>query len=248
VRACISLPFEESSPSESHDPNSHQPASAKETNVQIRANDIVVTIDGRQVLSANSVHVREGQTLALVGPSGSGKTTLLSVLGLLVRPDKGHVIIGEEDSSRWKDARRRRFWQKHAAFVFQDHGLIDEKSVAYNVMLARLPLFGAHKRDVANVQAILERVGLSGRGKETVSTLSGGEKQRVGLARAMFREADVIFADEPTASLDRANRELVTGFLQAEARRGSAVVIATHDEQLIAACDVRLDLAKPTRQ
>ena len=93
----------------------------------------------------------------------------------------------------------------------------------------------------------LDRVGLAGRGKEMVSTLSGGEKQRVGLARAMFRKADVILADEPTASLDLGNRELVTGFLQSEARRGAAVVIATHDEQLMAACDFKLDLAVPSR-
>jgi putative ABC transport system ATP-binding protein len=213
--------------------------------VKIRAEDIVVTIDGREVLAASGVHVDEGQTLALIGPSGSGKTTLLNVLGLLVRADSGRVMVGDHDTTRWKDARRRRFWQKHAAFVFQDHGLVDEKSVAYNVMLARLPLFGVHKRDHEGIEVILERVGLTGRGKEMVSTLSGGEKQRVGLARAMFRKADVIFADEPTASLDRANRDLVTGFLKAEAHRGSAVVIATHDETLMAACDTTLDLSRP---
>jgi len=213
--------------------------------VEIRAEDIVVTIDGRRVLQASSVHVEEGRTLALVGPSGSGKTTLLNVLGLLVRADSGRVIVGDQDTTRWKDARRRRFWQKHAAFVFQDHGLIDEKSVEYNVMLARLPLFGVHKRNRSDIEVILDRVGLPGRGKEMVSTLSGGEKQRVGLARAMFRKADVIFADEPTASLDRANRDLVTGFLKAEAHRGAAVVIATHDEALMSACDVTLDLTAP---
>lgn len=213
--------------------------------MEIRAEDVIVTIDGRQVLTADSVHVREGQTLALVGPSGSGKTTLLNVLGLLLRADSGRVIVGDQDAARWKDARRRRFWQKHAAFVFQDHGLVDEKTVEYNVMLARLPLFGVAKKDRSEIEGVLERVGLAGRGRETVSTLSGGEKQRVGLARAMFRKADVILADEPTASLDRANRDLVTGFLKAEASRGSAVVVATHDEALMSACDSTLDLSRP---
>jgi len=212
--------------------------------MQILAEDVVVTIDGRQVLAAPQVHVQPGQTLALVGPSGSGKTTLLNVLGLLLRVESGRVVVNGHETARWGDSRRRGFWQKHAAFVFQDHGLVDEKSVAYNVMLARLPLFGVRARDRASIELILERVGLAGRGKEVVSTLSGGEKQRVGLARAMFRKADVIFADEPTASLDRDNRELVTGFLTEEAHRGAAVVIATHDEALMAACDASLDLSR----
>jgi putative ABC transport system ATP-binding protein len=210
--------------------------------MNIHAENVVVAIGGRQVLAVDDVHVTEGSTVALVGPSGSGKTTLLGVLGLLVRVDSGRVIVGTDDTHRWNDNRRRRFWQKHAAFVFQDHGLIDDKSVAYNVMLARLPLFGVRSRDREGIESILERVGLAGRGREMVSTLSGGEKQRVGLARAMFRHADVIFADEPTASLDRTNRELVTGFLLDEARRGAAVVIATHDDTLMSACDSAVTL------
>jgi len=210
--------------------------------MRIEAENVSVTIDGHPVLEGRSAHVIPGQTLALVGASGSGKTTLLNVLGLLVRVNSGRIIVGGEDATNWKDARRRSFWQRHAAFVFQDHGLIDDESVEYNVLLARLPLFGLTKNDRAAVEAALVRVGLSGRGREQVSALSGGEKQRVGLARAMFRKAEVIFADEPTASLDRANRELVTEFLLAEAGGGAAVVIATHDETLIAACDYALNL------
>jgi putative ABC transport system ATP-binding protein len=210
--------------------------------VEIRAEDVVVKINGHQVLTVSNVRVEEGEALALVGPSGSGKTTLLNVLGLLTRADSGKIVVGDQDASGWKDARRRRFWQRHAAFVFQDHGLVEEKSVEYNVMLSRLPLFGVHNRDRSDIEIILDSVGLGGRGKEVVSTLSGGEKQRVGLARAMFRKADVLLADEPTASLDRPNRELVTGFLLAEARRGCAVVVATHDEALMAACDSTVDL------
>ena len=95
---------------------------------------------------------------------------------------------------------------------------------------------------MAGVGEALERVGLDGRSAHKVSTLSGGEKQRVGLARAMFRSADVIFTDEPTASLDRNNRSLVTNFLLEEAARGVAVIVATHDEVLMAACDQRLNL------
>lgn len=210
--------------------------------MEIVASDIGVTIAGRTVLEDVNARVVPGQTLALVGPSGSGKTTLLNVLGLLVPIGQGTLTVDGRETRRWKDARRRTFWQHHAAFVFQDYGLIDEESVAYNVMLSRLPPFWRRRRETSKILPILERVELPDRAHERVSTLSGGEKQRVGLARAMFRAADVIFADEPTASLDRENRELVTACLLGEAGRGAAVVIATHDEDLIARCDVRVRL------
>jgi putative ABC transport system ATP-binding protein len=210
--------------------------------VEITAQNVNVKIDGQQVLHDESVCAKPGRTLALVGPSGSGKTTLLNVLSLLRRVDGGTVLVGGQDATAWDDRRRRRFWQEHAAFVFQDYGLIDEESVAYNVALSKLPLFAQRASRIAGVRDALERVGLDGRSAHKVSTLSGGEKQRVGLARAMFRSADVIFADEPTASLDRSNRSLVTNFLLEEAARGVAVIVATHDEVLMAACDQRLNL------
>ncbi|WP_332603632.1 ABC transporter ATP-binding protein [Arthrobacter sp. S2(2024)] len=214
--------------------------------MEIKAENVTVTIEGKRVLVGQSVHAVPGKTLALVGPSGCGKTTLLNVLGLLLRVDGGSVSVGGQDATRWDDRRRRRFWQQHAAFVFQDYGLIDEETVEYNVALSRLSLLGLQRRQKAGIEDALDRVGLIGRAGEKVSTLSGGEKQRVGLARAMFRSADVIFADEPTASLDLDNRNLVTGFLQEEAARGAAVVIATHDEALMAACDLTLRLGRVT--
>lgn len=210
--------------------------------MEIEAEGIVVRRDGRTILSGGNVQVRSGQALALVGPSGSGKTTMLNALGLLIRVDRGRVVVDGKETTRWNDSARRRFWQRHATFVFQDSGLIDEESIAYNILLARLPLFGVRKSDVHAVGDVLERVGLDGRGLDLVSTLSGGEKQRVGLARAMYRGADVVFADEPTASLDRNNREHVTQFLLGEAARGATVVIATHDDALMNSCDAVLDV------
>ncbi|BCT78103.1 ABC transporter ATP-binding protein [Sinomonas cyclohexanicum] len=205
--------------------------------MDIHADRVGITIDHRSVIKDQTVHARAGEALALVGPSGSGKTTLLNVMGLLRKPEFGSVTVGDADTARWKDGQRRRFWQRHAAFIFQDYGLIDEESVGYNVALSALAPFThrARKHEWA-VSAALERVGLDGRAREKVSRLSGGEKQRVGLARAIFRGADVILADEPTASLDAANRELVTTFLLAEASRGATVVIATHDEDLVSNC------------
>lgn len=212
--------------------------------MEISAENITVTIDGHDVLVRQSVSAVPGVALALTGPSGSGKTTLLNVLGLLRRVNDGRVLVGGQEATHWNDSRRRRFWQQSAAFVFQDYGLIDEESVAVNVTLSRIPVFGRLRSQRAEVEKVLERVGMGGRSDHKVSTLSGGEKQRVGLARAMFRSANIILADEPTASLDLENRNLVTGFLLEEAARGAAVVIATHDEALIAACDQRVDVGR----
>lgn len=205
--------------------------------MQLHAEGVSVVIDGKPVLKSATAHAEPGRMLVLAGKSGSGKTTLLNVLGLLSRTDAGSVVVGGQDATKWNDARRRRFWRDHVAFVFQDYGLIEEASVEYNVTVGRRGLFGLRQPDRERVDQILSHVLLSGRGKEQTARLSGGEKQRVGLARAMFRGADVVLADEPTASLDRKNRELVINFLIEEARRGATVVVATHDEDLMAAGD-----------
>jgi len=213
--------------------------------MQLSANRVSLEIDNKTVLQEASLDARPGRMLVLAGRSGSGKTTLLNVLGLLRRIDSGAVTVGGADATRWGDGRRRRFWRDHVAFIFQDYGLIEEASVEYNVSVGRRTLFGIRRRDRARVDEVLAHVLLAGRNKEQTARLSGGEKQRVGLARAMFRQADVVLADEPTASLDRANRELVTNFLVEEARRGATVVVATHDEDLIAAGDDVVRLGEP---
>lgn len=213
--------------------------------MQLSANRVSLEIDNKTVLQEASLDARPGRMLVLAGRSGSGKTTLLNVLGLLRRIDSGAVTVGGADATRWGDGRRRRFWRDHVAFIFQDYGLIEEASVEYNVTVGRRTLFGIRRKDRARVDEVLAHVLLTGRNKEQTARLSGGEKQRVGLARAMFRQADVVLADEPTASLDRANRELVTNFLVEEARRGATVVVATHDEDLIAAGDDVVRLGEP---
>jgi putative ABC transport system ATP-binding protein len=223
----------------------HDTRTKRINHMQLSADRVSVVIDGKAVLNSASVKAEPGRMLVLAGKSGSGKTTLLNVLGLLGRVGTGSVVVGGQDATNWNDARRRRFWRDHIAFVFQDYGLIEEASVDYNVTVGRRGLFGLRQPELDRVEQVLDHVLLSNRGKEQTARLSGGEKQRVGLARAMFRGADVVLADEPTESLDRKNRELVINFLIEEARRGATVVVATHDEDLMAAGDdlVRLGRA-----
>jgi putative ABC transport system ATP-binding protein len=214
--------------------------------MQLDVEDVTVTINQRTVLQSVSLQARATELLVLAGVSGSGKSTLLNVLGLLQRPDSGAVRVDGADAARWGDSARREFWRRHVAFVFQDYGLIEEENIAFNVSIGKRPFRGLGTSDKERLDQVLTHVHLGGRNTEIVARLSGGEKQRVGLARAMFRRADLLLADEPTASLDRDNRELVTRYLREEAERGATVIVATHDEELISSSDrvVRLDAGR----
>lgn len=193
--------------------------------------DIGVRIDGRTVLHAETVHCAPGRLTTLVGPSGSGKTTLLNCLGLLQRPDQGRVLLDGRDTSSWNDRRRRAFWRREAAFVLQDYGVIEEESVAFNVTMSGRRRGTPAQRD--RFASALEVTGLSGRDAETVAHLSGGEKQRLAVARAIFKDAQVILVDEPTASLDAENRDRVISLLHQRAAAGCTVIVASHDLALI---------------
>jgi len=129
-----------------------------------------------------------------------------------------------------------------SAFVYQDYGLIDDDSLAYNVTLTGPGLFRRRPRVSPRVEDILATVGLAWRALDRVSVLSGGEKQRAGVARALYKQATYIFADEPTASLDADNRHTVTRLLAEAASDGACVVIATHDEELAAHADIAVAL------
>lgn len=201
--------------------------------------NISVRIKDRVLFDRVSMSVEPGTSLALVGPSGSGKTTLLNCLGLIQKPTAGKIIIDGHDYSSHRKRDVLRFWKASAAFIYQDSGVIDEESILYNVTLRRGRLFG---RDDANAENALSQVGLSGRGKEKASVLSGGEKQRLGLARAIYKKSSIVFADEPTASLDERNRSLVRDLLLGITKSGATVIVATHDLDLANACDRVIDL------
>lgn len=201
--------------------------------------EIGVKIRDRTLFEDVDVSVASGTSLALIGPSGSGKTTLLNCLGLIQRPTTGRIIIDGYDYSNHAKRDVLRFWKTSAAFIYQDSGVIDEESILYNVTLKRGRLFGG---DDADVGKALSEVGLSGREKEKASVLSGGEKQRLGLARAIYKKASMIFADEPTASLDEQNRSLVRDLLLKRVESGTTVIMATHDLDLAKSCSRTLDL------
>lgn len=202
----------------------------------IEANDISVVIGGHPVLNGESIRCTPGIMTALVGASGSGKTTLLHCLGLLLPVDKGSILIDGNDVTRYGTGARRRFWRDHAAFVLQDYGIMDEESVAFNVTMQASVIGRRVTGNKKRLKHSLEQTGLKGRENELAGHLSGGEKQRLALSRALYKDANILFVDEPTASLDATNRHMVIELLSNFAARGRTVIVSTHDTEMIDAC------------
>lgn len=210
--------------------------------MHIVAKDLTVSLGGRMILAGESVVCSPGQTTALVGPSGSGKTTLLHCLGLLLPVGSGHLSIDGHDVSKASDRQRREFWRDDAAFVLQDYGIIEDESVEFNVTLRS-------RRRIRKVSDLkltdaLRRAGLEERARDPAHVLSGGEKQRLALARAVYRDARGVFVDEPTASLDEGNRRLIIVQLLELAAEGCTVVVATHDRELIEMCSAHHEVRR----
>lgn len=208
----------------------------------ISAEDVTIAIDGRTIVNRASLVCSPGSMTALIGPSGSGKTTLLHCLGLLQIPTSGCIRVDGTDTTSWNSRRRRRFWKEHGAFVLQDYGVIEEESVAFNVTMASTVFGSRVLGDQQRLQTALKETGLSGRDNEMAARLSGGEKQRLSVARAIYKDARVIFVDEPTASLDKGNRAKVIDLFTSRAHHGCVVVVATHDAEMIDACDSQYDV------
>ena len=196
--------------------------------------------EGRvHVLRGVEFAAERGRVYAIVGPSGCGKSTLLYQLGLLDRPDDGQIWIAGELMSGADDALRTAARCRHVGFVFQFHFLLLEFTALENVML---PMRKLGRLDPAAMEAraasLLEAVGLGGKTRRAAAHLSGGEQQRVAVARALANEPTVILADEPTGNLDAKNSDMVFGLLTDLARRnGQAVVLVTHNPEIAARCD-----------
>jgi lipoprotein-releasing system ATP-binding protein len=199
--------------------------------------------DGRvHVLRGVDLEARRGQVNAIVGPSGCGKSTLLYLLGLLDRPDRGSIRIGQQDVVNASDDERTAIRCLRIGFVFQFHFLLPEFSALENVILPMRKL-GHLSIDAMRDKAhsLLEGVGLSGKDHRLPTQLSGGEQQRVAVARSLANSPSLILADEPTGNLDVTNSNLVFDLLSRLAKEnGQAVVLVTHNPDIAERCDRRL--------
>ncbi|MDE3132824.1 MAG: ATP-binding cassette domain-containing protein [Acidobacteriota bacterium] len=195
-------------------------------------------VEGRTIIDEVSIQASSGRVLAVRGPSGSGKSSLLSMLGGLIAPSAGTVTLDGVPVTPGTDLRLRR----RIGMVLQSYGLVTALTARENVAVV-LQAAGVPQAELrARVQAALEHVNLAPVADHLVEDLSGGQQQRVAVARALVTAADVILADEPTAELDADNRGLIVSLLVDRARTGAAVVIASDDPDVVAACDDILDL------
>ncbi|MCX4394838.1 ABC transporter ATP-binding protein [Streptomyces sp. NBC_00264] len=181
--------------------------------------------------------VKSGEMLALVGPSGSGKSTLLNCLGLLEKPSGGKIHYKGSDITRFGRRDILRFRRDTLGYLFQQYALIENATVDENLEVVTTLQRSLRGTAATAIAEALDRVGLAGRGKEKICHLSGGEQQRVALARLVVQQPDLVLADEPTGALDDANTSMVVDILHEMSRGGCAVVIATHDAGVRDRCD-----------
>ncbi|MBM6866323.1 Lipoprotein-releasing system ATP-binding protein LolD [uncultured Bacteroides sp.] len=191
-----------------------------------------------QVLKGIDLNIDKGEVVSIVGPSGAGKTTLLQIIGTLDRADSGRVIINGTDVSRMKEKELSAFRNKEIGFVFQFHQLLPEFTALENVTIPALIKGVSAAEAKKKSMEMLDFLGLSARASHKPAELSGGEKQRVAVARALINNPSVVLADEPSGSLDTKNKEeLHNLFFELRDKLGQTFVIVTHDEGLASQTD-----------
>ena len=199
----------------------------------IKLEGITKSFGSLQVLKGIDLEINKGEIVSIVGPSGAGKTTLLQIMGTLDEPDAGTVQIDGTVVSRMKEKELSAFRNKNIGFVFQFHQLLPEFTALENVMIPALIAGVSSKEANDRATKILDFMGLVDRASHKPNELSGGEKQRVAVARALINDPAVILADEPSGSLDTHNKEdLHQLFFDLRERLGQTFVIVTHDEGL----------------
>lgn len=197
---------------------------------------------GQQTVKAvDGVDVRvEGQTsCAIVGPSGSGKSTLINLMGLILQPDEGSIVVNGKPVTSLNDSERSAMRNGIFGYIVQDFALIDNESVYRNIQIPLLYAKGiARKEHGARIRAVAGKLGIEDKLRRKTGLLSGGERQRVAIARAMVCDQPIILADEPTGALDAENKENVLSILMDQARsNGKMLIIVTHDLTIADRCD-----------
>ncbi len=191
-----------------------------------------------EVLKGISLEVKKGELVSIVGASGAGKTTLLQLIGTLSRADEGRIEIDGYDVTTLSDDALSRFRNQKIGFVFQFHHLLPEFSALENVMIPALIAGRERGEAEARARELLHMMGLTDRLEHKPSQLSGGEQQRVSIARALINNPAVVLADEPSGNLDSRNRdEIHRLFFELRERTGQTIVIVTHDEKLASTAD-----------
>ncbi|MBL7928123.1 MAG: ABC transporter ATP-binding protein [Bacteroidia bacterium] len=196
-----------------------------------------------QVLNGISIEISKGEIISIVGPSGAGKSTLLQLIGTLDKPDSGCIFIGVSEVGKMNAKQLAAFRNRKIGFIFQFHHLLPEFTAIENVMMPAL-IAGLNKTDSwQQAKKLLDKLGLSARMEHKPSELSGGEQQRVAVARALINNPEVVLADEPSGNLDTENaKSLHNLFFDLRKNTGQTFIIVTHNEELAEMADRKLEM------
>lgn len=209
--------------------------------VLVELNDVVKKFGHKTVIDQLSLQIEAGKIYAITGPSGCGKSTLLNMIGGIEKVTSGKVVIFGNQNPSPHSSKVRKIMRNQISFLFQNYALSDNDTVQYNLEMALV-----YNQEVSNkkqaIAEVLERVGLKGYEKQKVHTLSGGEQQRVAMARLLLKPTEIVLADEPTGNLDIENRNTIFELLLELNREGKTVILVTHDPELSEQCDIVIRL------
>jgi putative ABC transport system ATP-binding protein len=201
----------------------------------IEAKSLVKSFGNQKVLTGLSFDVQENEMVAIMGKSGTGKSTLLNILGLLDKPDQGDLMMFGLTNIRPFSSKASSILRNKIGFLFQNFALIDNKTVEYNLALA---LKNRHKVNKSlEISEALKQVGLEGFEKKHIYQCSGGEQQRIAVARLLLKPCELVLADEPTGSLDLQNRDEIVRLMSLLKESGKTVLVVTHDPEVAKKCD-----------
>ena len=209
----------------------------------IHAQNIYKSFEGLEVLKGVSLSINKGEIVSIIGASGAGKSTLLQILGTLTKSDKGSIQINNQNIQKFNSKDLSKFRNQEIGFIFQEHQLLPEFSALENVCLPYWIKIGSKKDAEIRAKEILNELGLTDRLYHKPSDLSGGEQQRVAVARALINKPSVIFADEPSGNLDSTNaKKLHELFFELRDRHNQTFVIVTHNRELAKMSDRMLEM------
>lgn len=203
----------------------------------VELNNVTKRFGNKKILDKFSLKINEGEVVAITGSSGKGKTTILNIIGLLEQFEEGELIIDGESHIKVNSSKATRFLREKISYLFQNFALIDDKTVLYNLNLALNYVKATKKEKQQLINNALEKVGLAGYEKSKIFELSGGEQQRVAIARIMLKPCKIVLADEPTGSLDEENSHKILELLKFLNKSGKTIVIVSHDKFIANQCD-----------
>lgn len=203
----------------------------------IELNNICKSYGKKNILTDFSLKINEGELLAIMGSSGQGKSTILNIIGLLEDFQSGELIIDGEKNVKCNSVKSNKILREKIAYLFQNFALIDEKSVLENLKIPLKYVTANNSNKVNKIKEALSVVGLEGFEKRKIYELSGGEQQRVAIARVMLKPCKIVLADEPTGSLDEKNKDIVLNLLKRLNTNGKTVIIVTHDNYVSDNCN-----------